>query len=305
MTTREAMEVALLDDPDDLVRHAAYADMLIEDGDPRGDFIRIQLQLEDEMLAADERKELESQSEAILKQHEREWLGPLYDWRHSISAHPRRMIFHIRWHRGWFDRIVLNKPDVKCIRKLADAPYAKLVTSLEVYKCPPVATPLIAKSNWPNLRELTFHSLTTLNPVIALASNTSLRRLAKLTVTRKDNGKSQGSKNWLESLCGSCCLPSLRVLSIGGMYLSDDSINVLLASGILKKLNALHLPSNAITDDGALALAAHPDISKLKTLNLVCNFITEIGIEAFQSLGINVLFDNQFDDDRYDDLGDL
>lgn len=37
MTPREAMEAALLDDPDDLVRHAAYADMLIEDGDPRGD----------------------------------------------------------------------------------------------------------------------------------------------------------------------------------------------------------------------------------------------------------------------------
>ncbi len=72
MTSREAMEAALLDDPDDLVRHAAYADMLIEDGDPRGDFIRIQLQLEVEMLAAEVRKDLEAQSAAILKQHERE-----------------------------------------------------------------------------------------------------------------------------------------------------------------------------------------------------------------------------------------
>ena len=52
MTPREAMEAALFDDPDDVVRHAAYADMLIEDGDPRGDFIRIQLQLEDLKLPA-------------------------------------------------------------------------------------------------------------------------------------------------------------------------------------------------------------------------------------------------------------
>ena len=67
MTPREAMEAALFDDPDDVVRHAAYADMLIEDGDPRGDFIRIQLQLEDLKLPADEREELEAQLAAILK----------------------------------------------------------------------------------------------------------------------------------------------------------------------------------------------------------------------------------------------
>lgn len=89
ITTREAMEAALLDDP---VRHAAYAEILIEDGDPRGDFIRIQLQLEDEMLAADSRKELESQSAAILKQHECEWLGPLY-----YSVYPEK------WRTGIFE----------------------------------------------------------------------------------------------------------------------------------------------------------------------------------------------------------
>ena len=305
MTSREAMEAALLDDPDDLVRHAAYADMLIEDGDPRGDFIRIQLQLEERKLAAKVRKKLEKQSAELLKQHEREWLGPLYDWRRSISAHPRRMIFNISWCRGWFDRIVLNAPDMKCIRKLADAPLAKLVTSLDVHKCPRDSTQLLAKSNWPNLRNLTFFSLTSMNPVVALTSNASLCRLMKLSVTWKDNGRNQELVNWLNALGNSSCLPSLIELSLGDMNLSDDSIDVLLASGIVKKLSVLHLSSSMITDDGALALAAHPDTSKLKTLNLTYNYITEIGIDAFQTLGMEVWFDHQFDGNRHDDEGDL
>jgi uncharacterized protein (TIGR02996 family) len=43
--TRAALETALFDHPDDLATHMAYADLLREQGDPRGEFIQVQLAL--------------------------------------------------------------------------------------------------------------------------------------------------------------------------------------------------------------------------------------------------------------------
>src|SRR5262249_2368564 len=50
---REALEEAIFESPDDVASHAAYADYLQEQGDPRGEFIQVQLALEDEKLAAE------------------------------------------------------------------------------------------------------------------------------------------------------------------------------------------------------------------------------------------------------------
>src|SRR5581483_12257097 len=44
---RQAMEQSLAANPDDLATHMAYADHLVELGDPRGEFIQVQLALED------------------------------------------------------------------------------------------------------------------------------------------------------------------------------------------------------------------------------------------------------------------
>src|SRR2546425_1209332 len=44
---RRSLEDALAEDPDDLATHMAYADHLVELGDPRGEFIQVQLALED------------------------------------------------------------------------------------------------------------------------------------------------------------------------------------------------------------------------------------------------------------------
>src|SRR5579872_2767624 len=55
---REALETALVADPNDLANHMAYADWLAEQGDPRGEFIQIQLALEDPNKSPKERKPL-------------------------------------------------------------------------------------------------------------------------------------------------------------------------------------------------------------------------------------------------------
>jgi len=76
---REVLEAAVVAHPEDRAAHAALADYLLEQEDPRGEFIRVQLALEDESLKAAERKKLKEKETALLKAHEREWLGPFAD----------------------------------------------------------------------------------------------------------------------------------------------------------------------------------------------------------------------------------
>jgi uncharacterized protein (TIGR02996 family) len=75
LSDREALEAAVRANPDDRAAHAALADYLLEQGDPRGEFIQVQLALEDESLPALRRKELKAREKAMLKKHLDAWVG--------------------------------------------------------------------------------------------------------------------------------------------------------------------------------------------------------------------------------------
>jgi uncharacterized protein (TIGR02996 family) len=75
----EALESAVREDPRDRAAHAALADWLADHGDPRGEFMQVQLALEDERVPAAGRKQLKAKEKALLKQHEKEWVGPWGD----------------------------------------------------------------------------------------------------------------------------------------------------------------------------------------------------------------------------------
>src|SRR5436190_1222239 len=74
---REALERALVENPDDTASHMAYADHLTESGDPFGEFVQVQLALEDESLTAKRRKELKSREKKLLDAHSATWLRAL------------------------------------------------------------------------------------------------------------------------------------------------------------------------------------------------------------------------------------
>lgn len=46
LSVRDALESALVDDPDNLATHYSNADYLLEQGDPRGELIQLQLALD-------------------------------------------------------------------------------------------------------------------------------------------------------------------------------------------------------------------------------------------------------------------
>jgi uncharacterized protein (TIGR02996 family) len=123
---RQAMEASLKANPDDLATHMAYADHLNELGDPRGEFIQVQLALEDSSRPPGEREQLRQREQELLRTHQAEWLGeaaplflkpaaeltgsveafglnPQYSWSRYGSEYNR-----FSFARGWLEDLYLG-----------------------------------------------------------------------------------------------------------------------------------------------------------------------------------------------------
>jgi uncharacterized protein (TIGR02996 family) len=129
---RVALEEAIAANPDDLAAHSAYADLLMEQGDPRGEFIQVQLSLEDPACTGDRRQALKRR-ELDLLTHERDWLGPLG----SVVFGPRKYgdgeAGRVSWARGWLESLYLFWFDYTTARALADCPAANILRRLELH----------------------------------------------------------------------------------------------------------------------------------------------------------------------------
>src|SRR4051812_33743754 len=87
---------AVCDAPDDDLPRLIFADWLDERGDPRGEFIR--LQVGRPRLPADDprRRDWKAREDELLRAHEEEWLGPLAD---VVSSYTFR--------RGFIDSVMV------------------------------------------------------------------------------------------------------------------------------------------------------------------------------------------------------
>jgi uncharacterized protein (TIGR02996 family) len=134
---RQAFERSLAANPDDRATHAAYADWLTEQGDPRGEFIQVQLALEEEKRGPGERKELQAREKELLDRHQREWLGELApylldqkdvdEWRLK-----RGEGYRFAWARGWLDTVEVPMLRTGFARLLGQAPAARLLRRLAI-----------------------------------------------------------------------------------------------------------------------------------------------------------------------------
>lgn len=121
------LEQALLDDPDDLAAHSAYADWLCEQGDPRGELIQIQLALEEPEREVAERKELQQREQVLLQAHAREWLGALAPYlvnQQGVDENAFRSQgrYEFQFARGWLDSIRVPELSIAFARALVRFP---------------------------------------------------------------------------------------------------------------------------------------------------------------------------------------
>jgi uncharacterized protein (TIGR02996 family) len=135
---QHSLEKALVENPDDLTNHSAYADYLTEQGDPRGEFIQVQLALEDPKRLARERKELESREKELLKKHGAEWLGELAGPllkkdRTGLSSHEAdAQKIQYGFARGWLDSLEVSYLSVQLARILARSAETRLLRRLVI-----------------------------------------------------------------------------------------------------------------------------------------------------------------------------
>lgn len=143
MSDAEAFEKAIIANPDERATYSAYADWLQERDDPRGEFIAVQLALEDESRSKAEREALKSREAELLKTHERAWLGelvphflgreitdqadPNYDW-----DRPEMPEIQYRWRRGLLFEVTAECLTVKLAQALADSPATRMLQKLHV-----------------------------------------------------------------------------------------------------------------------------------------------------------------------------
>ena len=163
LSLRDVLESALVENPDDLATHYAYADYLQEQGDPRGEFIQIQLALEDPQRSEAERRQLQARVKELLQEHQREWLGSLADDLLPPREHPRWTIYrpdpHSEYHfaRGWLDSLSLRNPTDLLHRTdlgplLCLAPEARLLRRLILEYDDGLVESLLASPYLPNVR---------------------------------------------------------------------------------------------------------------------------------------------------------
>jgi uncharacterized protein (TIGR02996 family) len=139
--TGRALEQAVVEHPDELAAHMAFADWLSEQPEPRlqarGEFIRTQLALEDEALPAAQRRKLVKRQRELLAAHERDWLGwrladLLYDggddWPGEVS--PKALEGPRSYARGWLDRLLVHNLGPMTVQALLAGGAARLLRRL-------------------------------------------------------------------------------------------------------------------------------------------------------------------------------
>lgn len=150
-STRAALEAALAAAPDDAALHAAYADLLIEAGDPRGEYIRLRLALGDPDQPAGRLRELEQRAFELRRAHEADWLGPLNPFVNpprgpSVGAMVNENVA-VTWKRGWVDTLEVQVLTPALAAAVPACPVTRLVRHFSAHGTaddPPTAEDFLA-----------------------------------------------------------------------------------------------------------------------------------------------------------------
>ena len=234
-STRQALEDFLAANPDDLAAHSAYADWLTENNDPRGEYIRLQLALEDRNQPADRLRAMEQAAFTLHQRYEQEWLGPFYQYIYSLEkrkyqAEPVEPEADLRYRRGWIHEIETWTPLDEFWAALAATNLSRLICVLNVLTAPTLRTVQLLgwlkfKADFPNLQHLRI--------------NTDFF-----------------NDEHIDQLLESRVLDQLRVLDLSGCPITDDGALALARDPAVRKLKFLNLQGNLISPIGMEALAA-------------------------------------------------
>src|SRR5688572_7618498 len=100
MNTDEQFLKLIRADPGNPAARLVYADWLDELGDPQGEFIRVQCELERPGLSALKQRQLRERERELLDEHEAEWLEPVAPMKLKTAAW--------RFRRGFVEEVTID-----------------------------------------------------------------------------------------------------------------------------------------------------------------------------------------------------
>lgn len=232
---RDIFEKTLFENPDDLATHSAYADWLMERNDPRGEFMLVQLRIEQTVDEA-ERKSLRKRSRELQSLHEDKWLGGLG---RLLLGHGREE-FNYTFVRGWLHSLGVRQMRQTMAEALARAPAARLLRQLTMNEVPGAAG---------RARK-------------ALGVLFASPKLANLETFRA--AKFADGDEVCQALASSGKLARLRHLALTSGRITGTGIDHLLACPDFRQLQTLDLSSNEIPEakcDEVTELLPHANLS--------------------------------------------
>lgn len=301
---REPLEAVIVENPDDISGYLVYADWLEEQSNPRGEFIRVQLALEDENIQGAERKKLLTREKELLAKHCRDWLGELADFIVPVgkkkSSDFRNAIFSFT--RGWLATLTLEELSVSLAHRLARAPEARLLRRLEINysefvnkksvidgvtydrMTTPGVGPLASSTNFRNLRYLRLgnDSGTFGEHVSAL-----VRNLPRLEVFHCN-----GTDTDIEEVLA-CPFPCLRELEVHN--LDSYPLEILAKNSTVTQLTSLSLHPRGVSDEEEEAylglnqlrgIARSPNLHSLTRLTFRLSDSGDEGVQEIISSGL-------------------
>jgi len=255
-TPRSELLAAILADPDSRAARQVYADLLQQEGDPRGEFIATQLARSVLKTRAGV-KALLAREDEILKKHKKKWVA-------FAAAKGARWEFR----DGFAEKLSLDAADL--VRAGTAIFATEPIVELSVWKIDALA-PVLALPGLARVRHLTLaRSRLTADDFAALASAPYLATVEVLDLSESGLGD-----DGLAMLARSQALPKLRDLRLRSCELGPAGIAALVDARWAPGLAALDLFINDIGDAGARAIATSERLPKLASLVLTHNKITD------------------------------
>jgi uncharacterized protein (TIGR02996 family) len=263
--------------PDDDAPRLVFADWLDEQGDPRGEFIRVQLslaQLEREASAAGDRRlrperedlraDLQRRERALLDEHKEKWIAP-------FRRYATRPVFC----RGFVEEVNVDAHNfVRHAPELFTAGPLRHIYLLDIGGTLPfvLQSPLLSR-----LSALTIHASHVGEPLArAVAASEYLGGLKRLDLSRNRFEHEAAAQ-----LAAGHGLSRLEELDLRENELGEGGARALAASPHFGCLRVLELRGNRLGPAGAEVLASSERLPALERLGLADN---EVGAPRISSL---------------------
>jgi uncharacterized protein (TIGR02996 family) len=251
--------------PDDDAQRLIFADWLDEEGDPRGQFIRVQLALAELPAHAPERAALVARERDLFAAHREQWEAPF-----------RGLATGVVFRRGFVDEVKVEaKQFLRYGHELFAAAPIRHIHLLDVSE----SLPAVMQSAYlGRLAGLTVHAQHTGESLArAAARSEHLAGLKRLALTRN-----RFADDAAEQLARSPHLANLEELDLSENQIGETGARAIAASSSLTRLRRLELRDNALGPAGVEALAGSERLAALRRLGVAQN---EVGLPRLLTLG--------------------